>query len=197
MQMIKARPTTYKGIQMRSRLEAHFAAMLDGWPNVTWEYEPTCFAGPNNQWLPDFRVTRSDEDDYPGTEYIEVKPWVMAPSTVPCHLVGEDEIHDHFAREEAVDAVLAKMETAWLSSPDASLFLIFADVKDGRISRYLALGCPCPGEPWQFGAGDLRYSQPYDGMGQGQVRVSAEYRALRRHSIGRMKALGVKGDGSW
>ena len=53
---IEARPTTYKGVQMRSRLEAKVAAHFDkkGWD---WEYEPVCFAGDKGQYLPDFRIT--------------------------------------------------------------------------------------------------------------------------------------------
>jgi hypothetical protein len=37
-------PTVYKGVQMRSRLEARWAAFFDelGWP---WEYEPVDLAG--------------------------------------------------------------------------------------------------------------------------------------------------------
>jgi len=46
---MNAIPTRYNGIQMRSRLEAHWAAMFDlmGW---TWEYEPFDREG----WIPDF-----------------------------------------------------------------------------------------------------------------------------------------------
>jgi hypothetical protein len=46
---VKARPTTYGGVQFRSRLEARWAAFFDcmGW---RWEYEP--FEG--NNYIPDF-----------------------------------------------------------------------------------------------------------------------------------------------
>jgi hypothetical protein len=50
---IPARPTIYKGTQMRSRLEADYAGFLDR-VGADWSYEPTCFAGPSGQWLPDF-----------------------------------------------------------------------------------------------------------------------------------------------
>ena len=45
-------PTMYKGVQMRSRLEARWAAFFDtvGWQ---WNYEPPEFAG----WIPDFQIT--------------------------------------------------------------------------------------------------------------------------------------------
>jgi len=51
---LSARPTMYDGIQMRSRLEATFAAFLDRHA-IPWEYEPRAFAGAaGGQYLPDF-----------------------------------------------------------------------------------------------------------------------------------------------
>lgn len=65
----KARPTVYKGIQMRSRLEARFAAYLDGFGRP-WQYEPQCFANEDGQYLPDFLT-----HDNAGTAcYYEIKP---------------------------------------------------------------------------------------------------------------------------
>ena len=48
---VKAIPTTYKGIEFRSRLEAKWAAMFDaiGW---RWEYEPIDLNG----YIPDFII---------------------------------------------------------------------------------------------------------------------------------------------
>lgn len=67
----KARPTSYAGVMMRSRLEAAFAQFLDA-RRWNWEYEPLCFAGPDGQYLPDFRILF---DEKPGSGiYIEVKP---------------------------------------------------------------------------------------------------------------------------
>lgn len=67
-QFIPARPTVYKGIKMRSRLEAAFAAWRDSenWP---WEYEPECFANEVEQYLPDFYYKALFSD-----VYVEVKP---------------------------------------------------------------------------------------------------------------------------
>ena len=61
---IKAKPTLYRGIEFRSRLEARWAAFFDllGWE---WEYEPCDFDG----WYPDFMIFGSN-----GKIYIEVKP---------------------------------------------------------------------------------------------------------------------------
>jgi hypothetical protein len=60
---VKAKPTIYKGIQFRSRLEATWAAFFD---NIAWrwEYEPAIFDGPG--WLPDFLIGPS--------LLVEVKP---------------------------------------------------------------------------------------------------------------------------
>jgi len=71
MTTIQARPTTYNGIQMRSRLEARYAAALDRM-HLVWEYEPRAFASEDGQYLPDFCVI---EGPKPGDiTYIEVKP---------------------------------------------------------------------------------------------------------------------------
>lgn len=51
---IAARPTVYRGILMRSRLEATWAAAFDR-AHIPWEYEPVAFAGRAGQYLPDFR----------------------------------------------------------------------------------------------------------------------------------------------
>ena len=64
--MIKAIPTTYRGINMRSRLEAKWACVFDqlGWK---WEYEPLDFNG----WIPDFIVDGHGHAPL----LIEVKPF--------------------------------------------------------------------------------------------------------------------------
>lgn len=94
-----ARPTTYAGIQMRSRLEADYAAHLDS-GDAIWKYEPKCFAGPGGQWLPDFSV---------GTDvYVELKP------------AGAFDL----GRHGEIDEILKKMQIAWLSEPNAVLHLV-------------------------------------------------------------------------
>lgn len=97
-----ARPTTYKGIRMRSRLEAEFAAALDTWPDMTWEYEPMCFASPAGQYLPDFLVTYHPPSGFPPFDsYFEVKAVVGDPQPV-----------------------LSRMEIIWESRPDVGLTLL-------------------------------------------------------------------------
>ena len=71
----KARPTTYKGIEMRSRLEAGFAMWLDA-NHFDWKYEPKCFAGEAGQYLPDFGLYGVQVAGYPPvslTVYVETK----------------------------------------------------------------------------------------------------------------------------
>jgi len=60
---IEAKPTQYKGVQFRSRLEAHWAAFFDmlDWP---WVYEPLDIGG----WSPDFLIRGT------ANIFVEVKP---------------------------------------------------------------------------------------------------------------------------
>lgn len=48
------RPTVYRGVQMRSRLEATMAQALDTVAEGDWLYEPLCYADESGQYLPDF-----------------------------------------------------------------------------------------------------------------------------------------------
>lgn len=100
MSTITARPTVYKNIQMRSRLEAAFAQLLDrrGHP---WEYEPDCFANETGQYLPDFKIKS------PGRElqYVEVKPEPILADPV------------------ALAVALRKMEVIWDANPRVDLSL--------------------------------------------------------------------------
>lgn len=95
MQTFTARPTTYRGIPMRSRLEATFAAMLDDEEGqgvvAEWSYEPRAFAGHGGQYLPDFLVIAKSG----GTVYIEVKPTVEhAYLWMPRMLVIRESVPD-------------------------------------------------------------------------------------------------------
>jgi hypothetical protein len=64
-------PTTYNGINFRSRLEAKYAAFFDllGWK---YEYEPVDFRG----WIPDFVITNSKPI------YVEIKPVFDFPEDI-------------------------------------------------------------------------------------------------------------------
>jgi len=73
IQHLKARPTTYRGVRMRSRLEATFAQHCDA-VGLAWEYEPECFADETGQYLPDFKVSSGITGDDYEYAYVEVKP---------------------------------------------------------------------------------------------------------------------------
>lgn len=90
------RPTIYRGIPMRSRLEARVAAALDD-RGLEWRYEPRAYAGQAGQYLPDFEVLGQEHPTF-----IEVKPPIM------------DRIED----------ALERMPIILESIPDAKLILI-------------------------------------------------------------------------
>jgi len=51
---MKAIPTAYGGVSFRSRLEADWAATLDGW-HVDWQYEPEGYElSDGTRYMPDF-----------------------------------------------------------------------------------------------------------------------------------------------
>lgn len=82
----RARPTIYKGIPMRSRLEALWAAQFDSGgyvareddPGFRWTYEPVCFADGRRQYLPDFGLTHG----HGLVEYAEVKPSSLSAASL-------------------------------------------------------------------------------------------------------------------
>lgn len=115
MAEIKARPTVYEGIQMRSRLEADYAAHLDGL-DFPWEYEPKCFGARDGQWLPDFQTSGGDR--LPGNlaTYIEIKS---------AHLFAQQSNERASEAVARIDGYLNKMAVAWSTDPDAFLELIF------------------------------------------------------------------------
>lgn len=96
---IPARPTIYNGIQMRSRLEARYAAWLDRLGQA-WTYEPQCFATASGQYLPDFYLDNVEILRRPRHTYIDVKP--------------------NFA---TVTSTFARMRVIWESDPDAVLVI--------------------------------------------------------------------------
>lgn len=97
---ITARPTTYRGIRMRSGLEAAYARILDS-NGRPWEYEPRAFADETDHYLPDFRTTAQTT-----TTYVETKP---------------DPILDD---SRDLDRVLARLRIVHASEPEAWLRLV-------------------------------------------------------------------------
>lgn len=132
MAEIKARPTLYKGIQMRSRLEADYAAEMDRW-RVHWGYEPECFASNEGQWLPDFGYSFGGE---PFDVFCEIKP---AEPLLKQHIPGSIGFTQH------VDTILKRMTIAWASRPDAGLELTFWRYGG---PAYLTVICGGQGQAW-------------------------------------------------
>jgi hypothetical protein len=160
--MIPARPTTYKGIRMRSRLEADYAAYLDR-QDCPWEYEPECFASPEGQWLPDFRGGQD-------RALIELKPAAYLFD----HL-GEGEIGPAVKR---IDSYLKRMTIAWASKPDASLQLVLWDY--GATEERLIIMAEYRGEPWLAFPAGCEVPLLWPGMGQyQQITGSANQRDTR------------------
>lgn len=94
------RKTVYKGVEMRSRTEAGFAAYLDRTlaPPARWEYEPCAFGDEHGQYLPDFRLTCGTKKPV----YVEVKSATWAGD--PLELAE-------------------RMKVIWSSEPDCYLML--------------------------------------------------------------------------
>lgn len=104
------RPTTYNGIEMRSRLEAWWAARLDR-AGITWTYEPNAFADETGQYLPDFRWDETRGPERVKRVYLECK--------------------GRIGSLEALNGFLGRMEVIWSSEPEATLVLV-----EGHGERY-------------------------------------------------------------
>lgn len=103
----RGRPTFYKGIKMRSRMEATAAALFDRF-GASWEYEPMCFASEAGQYLPDFLVTGLIEDCLDDHCHAD-----MAPVYV--------EIKPHGLIDKQVKQ---RMEIVWASDPTVGLLVL-------------------------------------------------------------------------
>lgn len=89
---MRARPTTYNGIEMRSRLEARYAALLDR-AGLEWVYEPRAYANADGQYLPDFRVDKLLDTGRLHVTFIEVRPTIegMARALTPMQVIWDSE----------------------------------------------------------------------------------------------------------
>lgn len=95
---IDSTKVTYRGIQMRSKLEAEFAWYLDE-KAFTWQYEPAVFGPVGEGYLPDFLIHEF------GTHcYVEVKPTL-----------------------EHANAAKERMKIIWRDEPDAVLLMVSGD----------------------------------------------------------------------
>lgn len=146
-----SRPTMYKGVRMRSRLEADYAASLDR-GGLKWRYEPQCFAGSKGQWLPDFEAD--------GT-YVELKPSGLLES----HYVGVDYQHGGH-KTTTIDELLTRMTVTWESEPGAALRLIYWEYGVGNLATIMCFG---QGNAWEVQHRDMVFPMLWTGMGQYQL----------------------------
>lgn len=71
---IAAKPTLYRGVAFRSRLEARWAVVFDSL-GIRWQYEPHTFDVGHNGYTPDFYIDGGDEDhENEWGHFVEVKP---------------------------------------------------------------------------------------------------------------------------
>lgn len=126
------RKTLYRGIEMRSRLEARFAATLESLnPGCNWEYEPRCYASASGQWLPDFEVDAGDPERH---TLVEVKPTRKNPG------------------------LFQRMSMAWETDPAAVLQLAIPDGPD-RWSELHWTSPLHPTQPWGIGWTGLSFAE--------------------------------------
>ena len=104
--MFQARPTTYRGTKMRSRLEARFAQYLDK-GDLDWVYEPRAYAGKGGQYLPDFLIREPRLNIF-----VELKP---------------DTDDNKIENAERLAKLMEKMEIIWESEPEACLMLVIGN----------------------------------------------------------------------
>lgn len=104
-----ARPTVYKDIEFRSRLEVRFAWHLDAL-GEKWAYEPRTYGPKGRGYLPDFQMLGALRPTF-----IEVKPTI-----------------------EQGEAAKTKVAVIWETCPDALILIaceegctFFGSVKDG------------------------------------------------------------------
>lgn len=116
----KARPTLYKGIRMRSRLEARYAQHLDR-NGFRWEYEPDCYGDETGDYLPDFLIVgnASGASRHPTRLYIEIKPFL----TVATVIDAAPRMERIFATHPTADLVIyAPNKDRGFDNPDAAQF---------------------------------------------------------------------------
>lgn len=95
--IIDPHPAEYRGVAMRSQLEADFAKHLDNTGLRDWQYEPQTFRGERDPgYIPDFTVTLNGR-----ACYYEVKPTLAE-----------------------VRAASHRMEVVWETDPDAILVVV-------------------------------------------------------------------------
>jgi hypothetical protein len=103
---IKAKPTVYKGVSFRSRLEARAAAAFDR-QRWAWRYEYDTYQAGGTGYVPDFYIVEPDS----GLDYwVEVKPNQAA--------VDDDHKARQFARTTSDPVFYAIEGESFLHRPE-------------------------------------------------------------------------------
>lgn len=102
---IDSEPTEYRGVQMRSKLEADFARHLDR-KGIEWTYEPAIFGPRGSGYLPDFLLNANVEP-----AYVELKP------TIAQALAAQRRMEIIWQqRPEAVLVVVSTEDNRWYAA---------------------------------------------------------------------------------
>lgn len=141
---LPARPTIYKGIEMRSRLEARFAAWMDR-NEWEWAYEPECFATEEGQYLPDFEILSP-------TPAVFVDPW-MPQDGGPPDIEGLQEPGERWFIEVKPTLILHQTEESWTRH-----LILVTSAPEGVHHHLIGMGHASPLAP------DGVYQ--YDGLGE-------------------------------
>jgi len=139
-------PTTYKGVNFRSRLEARWAAFFDR-ARWTWAYEPLEFAG----WIPDFAVLK----DY----QLMTHPVVGAARVAQIPEPVITEHHDHISGHTPSE-LLIEVKPA-LNWPALSLHRKRVDKAGALNHPVLLVGAEVPISQPTLGIGQLKWAQQW------------------------------------
>lgn len=129
------RPTTYRGVHMRSRLEAAWAEQFDAlaW---TWTYEPQCFASALGQYLPDFKLSIPHLSD---DIFVEVKPAHFMTQEGNGWNGDVDDIDGPAGWNAACGRIRAKIQRFYdivSANTPVDLFMICTSADDGQVSMW-------------------------------------------------------------
>jgi hypothetical protein len=113
---IDPQATVYRGVSMRSRLEAAFAWHLDQ-QGIVWRYEPAVFGPVGEGYLPDFELPRPD-----GSHFVEVKPTLR---DVPAAKERMTVVWD--SRPTAVLVVACAQECRWFACERGGEWISWVD----------------------------------------------------------------------
>jgi hypothetical protein len=97
---IPAKPTVYRGVQMRSGNEARCAQALEA-AGLPWTYEPKSFPGPDGTYTPDFATVISRR-----LVYVEAKPygWPLKWALTAAGVIHAHEINSSFLLMSPVES---------------------------------------------------------------------------------------------